>query len=150
MCVDCVLASQRITQADSGRRTPPRGGSVTPFMRKFVLIFMDEILVFNSTLDDHIEHLKLVFQILLDNKLFVKFSKHLCTTTDFLLRPYHISAWGCYWPKQNWSNAPMASPSKFHWVKRFLGSHWVLQEVCIELLYNSKTFHEWTFASHDF
>jgi hypothetical protein len=65
-------------------------------MRKFVLIFMDEILVFNSTLDDHIEHLKLVFQILLDNKLFVKFSKHLCTTTDFLLRPYHISAWGCY------------------------------------------------------
>jgi hypothetical protein len=29
MCVDCVLASPRITQADPGRRTPPRGGSVT-------------------------------------------------------------------------------------------------------------------------
>jgi hypothetical protein len=29
MCVDCVLASLRITQADPSRRAPPRGGSVT-------------------------------------------------------------------------------------------------------------------------
>jgi hypothetical protein len=29
MCVDYVLASPRIAQADPGRRTPPRGGSVT-------------------------------------------------------------------------------------------------------------------------
>jgi hypothetical protein len=29
MCVDCVLASPRITQADSSRQTPPCGGSVT-------------------------------------------------------------------------------------------------------------------------
>jgi hypothetical protein len=29
MCVDCVLASLRIAQVDPGRRTPPRGGSVT-------------------------------------------------------------------------------------------------------------------------
>jgi hypothetical protein len=28
MCVDCVLASPRIAQADPGRRTPPQGGSV--------------------------------------------------------------------------------------------------------------------------
>jgi hypothetical protein len=29
MCVDCVLASPRIAQADPGQRTPPRGSSVT-------------------------------------------------------------------------------------------------------------------------
>jgi hypothetical protein len=29
MCVDCGLASLRIAQADPGRRTPPRGRSVT-------------------------------------------------------------------------------------------------------------------------
>jgi hypothetical protein len=28
MRVDCVLASPRIAQADPGRRTPPRGGSI--------------------------------------------------------------------------------------------------------------------------
>jgi hypothetical protein len=38
-----------------------------PFMRRFILIFMDDILVFSKTLDEHIEHLRLVFQILLDN-----------------------------------------------------------------------------------
>jgi hypothetical protein len=29
MCVDCVLASPRITQVDPSRQTPPQGGSVT-------------------------------------------------------------------------------------------------------------------------
>jgi hypothetical protein len=29
MCVDCILASPIIAQADPGRRTPPRGGTVT-------------------------------------------------------------------------------------------------------------------------
>jgi hypothetical protein len=46
-------------------------------VRKFVLVFMDGILVFSKTLDDHVEHLKIVFQILLEHQLFIKFSK--CT-----------------------------------------------------------------------
>jgi hypothetical protein len=45
------------------------------YMRKFVLIFMDDILVFSKTLEEHIEHLKLVFQTLLDHQLFLRFSK---------------------------------------------------------------------------
>jgi hypothetical protein len=47
------------------------------YMRKFVLVFMDDILVFNKSLDEHIEHVRVVFQILLENQLFIKFSK--CT-----------------------------------------------------------------------
>jgi hypothetical protein len=47
------------------------------YMRKFVLIFMDDILVFSKTLEEHTEHLKLVFQTLMDHQLFLKFSK--CT-----------------------------------------------------------------------
>jgi hypothetical protein len=34
------------------------------FMRKFVLVFMDDILVFSKSLEEHIEHLQLVFQVL--------------------------------------------------------------------------------------
>jgi hypothetical protein len=49
----------------------------TMYMRKFVLVFMDNILIFSKTLEDHVEHLKLVFQIMYDHKLFIKFSK--CT-----------------------------------------------------------------------
>jgi hypothetical protein len=47
------------------------------FMRKFVLIFMDYILIFSKTLDDHIEHLRLVFQVLHHHQLYIKLSK--CT-----------------------------------------------------------------------
>jgi hypothetical protein len=47
------------------------------YMRKFVLIFMDDIFIFSKTLDEHVEHLRLVFQTLLDNQLFIKFNK--CT-----------------------------------------------------------------------
>jgi hypothetical protein len=46
-------------------------------MTKFVLVFMDDILIFSKTLQDHIDHLRTVFQILFDNQLYVKFNK--CT-----------------------------------------------------------------------
>jgi hypothetical protein len=47
------------------------------YMRKFMLIFMDNILIFSKSLEDHLEHLKLVFQTPLEHKLCIKFSK--CT-----------------------------------------------------------------------
>jgi hypothetical protein len=46
-----------------------------PFVRKFLLVFMDDILIYNPTLKDHVQHLRQVFQVLQDNKLYVKFSK---------------------------------------------------------------------------
>jgi hypothetical protein len=36
---------------------------------------MDDILIFNKSLEEHIEHLKLVFQVLRQHELFVKFKK---------------------------------------------------------------------------
>jgi hypothetical protein len=46
-----------------------------PCLRKFVLVFMDDILVYSPTLAAHAVHLETVLQLLRDNKLFVKFSK---------------------------------------------------------------------------
>jgi Reverse transcriptase (RNA-dependent DNA polymerase) len=46
-----------------------------PFLRKFLIVFFDDILVYSTTLDHHISHLKLVLQLLMDNKLFVKRTK---------------------------------------------------------------------------
>jgi hypothetical protein len=46
-------------------------------LRKFVLVFVDDILVYNKSLEEHQDHLKHVFDILREHKLFVKKSK--CT-----------------------------------------------------------------------
>lgn len=45
------------------------------FLRKFVLIFFDDILIYNSTVESHLEHMKLVFGILQKNQLLAKRSK---------------------------------------------------------------------------
>ena len=46
-------------------------------LRKFVLVFFDDILVYSRDMPTHILHLKSVLQVLFDHKLFAKRSK--CT-----------------------------------------------------------------------
>lgn len=45
------------------------------FLRNFVLIFFDDILVYSSSMEEHLVHLRLVFEKLKANSLFVKKSK---------------------------------------------------------------------------
>jgi hypothetical protein len=47
------------------------------FLRKFALVFFDDILVYSLTLDDHINHLRVVLEVLRHHQLYAKFSK--CT-----------------------------------------------------------------------
>jgi hypothetical protein len=46
-----------------------------PFLRKFVIVFFDDILVYSKTLEDHLKHLETVFECLLTNQFFLKQSK---------------------------------------------------------------------------
>jgi hypothetical protein len=45
------------------------------FMRKFILVFMDDILIYSRTLEEHIQHLTQVLHILRQHQLFIKFKK---------------------------------------------------------------------------
>ena len=45
------------------------------FLRKFVLVFFDDILVYNSTWKEHLLHLELVLQLLQKHQLYAKLSK---------------------------------------------------------------------------
>ena len=38
-----------------------------PYLRKFVLVFFDDILVFSHCLDDHVSHLRTVLRVLLSH-----------------------------------------------------------------------------------
>jgi len=46
-----------------------------PYLHKFVLIFFDDTLIYSSSLDDHLCHLRVVFSLLRKHSLFVKKSK---------------------------------------------------------------------------
>jgi hypothetical protein len=45
------------------------------FTRKFVIVFLDDILVYSSSLKEHQAHLRTVLEVLRSNKLFAKASK---------------------------------------------------------------------------
>jgi len=46
-----------------------------PFLRKFVMVFLDDILIYSNSLEDHLIHLQQVLEVLRVNKLYLKASK---------------------------------------------------------------------------
>ena len=46
-----------------------------PYLDQFVIVFIDDILNYSDSKEDHEEHLRVLLQILRENKLYAKFSK---------------------------------------------------------------------------
>ncbi|GJT07283.1 putative reverse transcriptase domain-containing protein [Tanacetum coccineum] len=56
-----------------------------PYLDKFVIVFIDDILIYSKTKEDHEVHLRLVLELLRKEKLYAKFSK-----CEFWLQEVHF------------------------------------------------------------
>jgi len=55
------------------------------FLDKFVVVFIDDILVYSRTKEDHMEHLRTVLKTLADHRLYAKLKK-----CDFWMKKVHF------------------------------------------------------------
>ena len=46
-----------------------------PYLDQFVVVYLDDIVIYSDTLEEHVVHLKKVFKILRENQLYVKREK---------------------------------------------------------------------------
>jgi hypothetical protein len=67
---------------------------LAPFLRKFVIVFMDYILVYSSSLEAHVEHLRAVLSVLRDHQFYVKLSKCAFAQSELEYLGHIISAEG--------------------------------------------------------
>jgi len=45
------------------------------YLDRFVVVFIDDILIYSKSEEEHAEHLRVVLQVLKENKLYAKLSK---------------------------------------------------------------------------
>jgi hypothetical protein len=64
------------------------------YLDRFVVVFIDDILVFSKTMEEHEEHLRLVLEKLRSNQLYAKFSKCEFWLTEVTFLGHIISAGG--------------------------------------------------------
>lgn len=95
---------------------------LAPFLRKFAMVFIDDILIYSATIEDHLTHLRLVLTALKQHQFFLKQSKcsfaktelsylgHIITAAGVATDPSKVSAM-LQWPV----------PTNFTELRGFLG-----------------------------
>ena len=67
-----------------------------PYLDTFVIVFIDDILVYSRSEEEHAEHLRIVLQTLRDKQLYAKFSKCEFWLEEVVFLGHVISAEGVY------------------------------------------------------
>ena len=88
----------------------------------FVIIFIDDILVYSKTEEDHIKHLRIVLQKLREHKLYAKFSKCEFWITEVSFLGHILSHNGIFMHPSNIEDVvEWVTPTTVKEVRGFLG-----------------------------
>ncbi|KAJ1702159.1 hypothetical protein LUZ63_001938 [Rhynchospora breviuscula] len=93
-----------------------------PFLRQFVLVFFDDILIYSPDLASHVKHLQLTLQTLRTNQLFAKLSKCVFAVTQIEYLRFIISETGVATdPKKITAMQSWPIPTTIKGLRGFLG-----------------------------
>jgi hypothetical protein len=94
-----------------------------PLLRKFVLVFFDDILVYNKGLEEHATHLRAVLEILANHQLYAKMSKCVFAAKEVEYLGHMISREGVKTdPKKIKAMKDWLVPKSLKALKGFLGA----------------------------
>ena len=65
-----------------------------PYLVQFVVVFIDDILIYSQSKEEHEDHLRVVLQLLRDHQLYTKFSKCEFWLTEVRFLGHVVSASG--------------------------------------------------------
>ena len=92
------------------------------YLDKFVVIYIDDILIYSKTEEEHAEHLRLVLTKLREHRLYAKFSKCEFWLRELIFLGHVVSANGvAVIPDKVQSILEMKAPTTVKGVRRFLG-----------------------------
>ncbi|KAL4304390.1 hypothetical protein GQ457_10G012250 [Hibiscus cannabinus] len=92
------------------------------YLDQFVVVFIDDILVYSQTVEDHDRHLRLVLQTLLENQLYSKLSKCEFWIREVVLLGHVVSSEGILVdPKKVEAIVNWKQPTSVTEIRRFLG-----------------------------
>ena len=93
-----------------------------PYLRKHVLVFFDDSLVYSKWIEEHKEHLKTVLQVLIDHKLYAKRSKCVFAASEVEYLRHVISVDGVKTdPKKITTMVEWPKPQTLKALRGFLG-----------------------------
>ena len=91
-------------------------------MSDFVLVFIDDILVFSKSAEEHVEHVKTIMSVLRKQSILIKMSKCAWGKTELPYLGHIVSKHGIKVdPKKIQSVADWPEPSNLNEVQQFLG-----------------------------
>lgn len=93
-----------------------------PFLRRFVLVFLDDNLIYSNSLKDHCQHLQPVLQILQDNDFYLKYSMCSFAQSKLEYLGHIISSQGvATYPSKTADMLHCPTPTSFTELRAFLG-----------------------------
>ena len=93
-----------------------------PYLDQFVIVFIDDILVYSKDVDEHAIHLRIVLQTLRDRGLYVKFSKCEFWLNEIVFLGHVISGAGIFVdPRKLEAIVNWEQPKNVFEVRSFLG-----------------------------